>query len=285
MSTAQKLRDMLARKATYHIPACHDGLTARMTRDAGLPMTFVSGAAVAATRLGVPDIGLISFGEVLDQVRNICSAVPGYPVLADGDTGYGNAMNVRRTVTEFARAGAASVMIEDQVSPKRCGHFEGKQIVAFDEARMKIRAAAEAKKEGDILILARTDARAVEGLQAAIDRCKMFEDEGADIIFMEAPTSEEEMRKFCQAVKAPTMANMVPGGKTPLLPRETLDALGFGIVVYHPLILATIAALRDALKGMKDPAHRSNVPLAELGDLKTVTGLPALQAIEARYKF
>jgi 2-methylisocitrate lyase-like PEP mutase family enzyme len=284
MSAAQKLRDLLARRTTYHIPACHDALSARMTRDAGLPMSFVSGAAVAATRLGVPDIGLVSFGEALDQLRNICAAVPGYPLLADGDTGYGNAMNVRRTVIEFARAGAAAVMIEDQASPKRCGHFDGKQVVSFEEARMKLRAAAEAKKEGDILILARTDARAVEGLQSAIDRCRMFEDEGADIIFMEAPLSEEEMRKFCQAVKAPAMANMVPGGKTPLLPRDALDALGFRIVVYHPLILATVAALREALKGMKDPAYRSNLPLAELGDLKHVTGLAALEAIEARYR-
>ncbi len=283
MSGAQRLRDLLARPATYHFPACYDALSARMPRDAGIPMVYVSGAAFAATRLGAPDIGLISFGEMLDQLRSICAAVPGYPVLADGDTGYGDALNVRRTVVEFARAGAAAALIEDQVSPTRCGHFDDKQVVSFADARTRVRAAADAKKEADILLLARTGARATDGLQAAIDRCRMFEDEGADIIFMEAPHSEEELLKFVSAVSRPTVANMVPGGRTPMLSRDALVAAGIKLVVDHSPILATIAALRDALKALKDPTHAAP-PAAQLRDLKDVTGYAALAALAERYR-
>ena len=157
---------------------------------------FLSGFAVSAARLGLPDTGLISFSEMLDSLRNCCSAVPAMPIIADGDTGYGNALNVQRTVFEFARAGAAAVMIEDQVSPKKCGHTRGKQVVSRQEARMKIRAAVEARADADILIMARTDARAVHGPEEALARCRDFEQEGADIIFLEAPESEAEMRQL-----------------------------------------------------------------------------------------
>ena len=200
------------------MPGCYDALSAKLVAAAGFKVTFMSGFAVSAARLGLPDTGLISFTEMLDSLRNCCAAAGQVPVIGDGDTGYGNALNVQRTVIEYARAGAACVMIEDQVSPKKCGHTRGKQVISRDEARMKIRAAVDARANADILVMARTDARAVHGFDEALARCKDFEAEGADIIFLEAPETEDEMRRFCAAMKKPCMANMVPGGKTPVLP-------------------------------------------------------------------
>src|SRR5262245_47744616 len=169
------------------MPCCFDALSARLIHEAGFPLTLMSGFAVSAARLGEPDTGLISFAEMLDQLRNICAAAPRLPVIGDGDTGYGNAVNVLRTVREYARAGAAGIMIEDQLSPKRCGHTRGKQVVSRSEARMRIRAAVDAGRESGILIMARTDARAVNGFEDALARCGDFVEEGADIIFLEAP--------------------------------------------------------------------------------------------------
>src|SRR5262249_59009620 len=208
------------------MPGCFDALSAKLIAAAGYKLGFVSGFAVSAVRLGLPDTGLISFAEMLDTVRSCCGAVPDLPIIADGDTGYGNALNVQRTVAEYARAGAAAVMIEDQVSPKKCGHTRRKQVIEREEARMKIRAAVDAHRDADILILARTDARAVHGFDEALDRCRDFEKEGADIIFLEAPENELEMRRFCEAMRKPCMANMVPGGKTPILPPQELQNIG-----------------------------------------------------------
>jgi 2-methylisocitrate lyase-like PEP mutase family enzyme len=218
MTTARELKRLLEGPDLLIAPTCFDALSARLAHEAGFPVGFMSGAAVAATRLGMPDTGLITASEMADQLRYICGAVPGLPVIGDGDTGYGNAMNVRRTVSDYARAGAACIMIEDQVTPRRCGHFEGKQVVSRDEARMKVRAAVDAAREAGILVLARTDARAVHGFEAALERCRDFEEEGADIVFLEAPTSEEELREFVRAARQPAMANIVEGGKTPVVP-------------------------------------------------------------------
>src|SRR5260370_6776411 len=196
------------------MPGCHDALSAKLVADAGFKIEFMSGFAVSAVRLGLPDTGLISFAEMLDSLRNCCSAAAQIPLIGDGDTGYGNALNVQRTVVEYGRAGAAAVMIEDQVSPKKCGHTRGKQVISRAEARMKIRAAAEAARDADILVLARTDARAVHGFDEALARCREFEAEGADIIFLEAPETEDEMRCFCRAMRKPGLASREPGGET-----------------------------------------------------------------------
>ncbi|MBI3453630.1 MAG: isocitrate lyase/PEP mutase family protein, partial [Rhodospirillales bacterium] len=232
MTPAQRLRELLAKPGILMMPGFYDGLTAKLTADAGYRLGFMSGFAVAAARLGMPDTGLISFTEMVDTLRNCCTAAPGLPIVGDGDTGYGNALNVQRTVVEYARAGAAAVMIEDQVSPKKCGHTKGKQVVSREEARMKIRAAAEAARRADILVLARTDARAVYDFDEALARCRDFAAEGADIVFLEAPESAEEMREFCRAIPKPCMANMVPGGKTPILPTAELERIGYRIVTY-----------------------------------------------------
>jgi 2-methylisocitrate lyase-like PEP mutase family enzyme len=279
----QALRALLREPGCHHFPTCYDALSALLVRRAGFPLTFMSGSWVAASRLGVPDTGLITMSEMADHLRYICSAVAGFPVLADGDTGYGNAMNLRRTVAEYARSGAAAVMIEDQIEPKRCGHFEGKAVVSRAEARMKVRAAVDSAKEQDVLIIARTDSRAVEGFSAAMDRCMDFAAEGADIVFLEAPASIEEMRTFAKEISIPTLANVIPGGKSPVLSRSELQDLGFRLAVYHPLIFASVRAIQDACARMR--TESSPAPLAvSFEDMKAVVGLPQYDTQSIRYK-
>src|SRR6185437_3571659 len=211
------------------MPGCYDALSAKLVADAGFKVTFMSGFAVSAARLGLPDTGLISFSEMLDSVRNCCAAAGSVPLIGDGDTGYGNALNVQRTVIEYARA---------------------KQVISREEARMKIRAAVDARANADILIMARTDARAVHGFDEALNRCQDFEAEGADIIFLEAPENEDEMRRFCSAMKKPCMANMVPGGKTPILPPPKLQEAGYKLALYPVMLLSSsIAAMQATLEG------------------------------------
>jgi 2-methylisocitrate lyase-like PEP mutase family enzyme len=205
-------------------------------------------------------------------------------VIGDGDTGYGNALNVQRTVVEYARAGAAAVMIEDQVSPKKCGHTPGKQVISRAEARMKIRAAVDAKADTDILILARTDARAVCGFEEALARCRDFEAEGADIVFLEAPENEDEMRRFCQAMTVPCMANMVHGGKTPVLPPDLLQDVGFKLAAY-PLVLlsSAIAAMQEALAALQRGAPAAQPAGVSFKDLQQIVGFPDYWKRETRY--
>ena len=252
VSAADKLRRLLKKPEMIVMSACYDALSAKLIEAAGFPATFMSGFGAAATRLGLPDTGLISYGELLDQGRNICSAVS-IPVLGDGDTGFGNAMNVKRTVRGYHQAGFACVMIEDQMMPKRCGHTAGKEVVDFDEALKRIKAAIDARKEGaDILIMARTDARATRGLEEALERCKAFSRLGADITFLEAPQSEEEMRSYCENVPGLKMANLIENGKTPLLPMGVLHEMGFKIAVYALTLLnASIGAMQQALTCLK----------------------------------
>jgi 2-methylisocitrate lyase-like PEP mutase family enzyme len=267
------------------MPGCFDALSTKLIADAGYQVSFMSGFAVSAVRLGLPDTGLISFAEMLDSVRSCCGAVAGFPVIGDGDTGYGNALNVQRTVIEYARAGAAAVMIEDQVSPKKCGHTKGKQVVSREEARMKIRAAVEARAERDILILARTDARAVHGPQEALSRCRDFEAEGADIIFYEAPESEAEMQAFCRAVSKPCMANMVAGGRTPLLPPSGLERLGYKLAVYPVMLLSSaISAMQTALKALGPGAVVPLPPSVSFTELQHIVGFPEYWDRETRFR-
>src|SRR5262245_59784686 len=267
------------------MPGCFDALSAKLIAAAGYKLGFVSGFAVSAVRLGLPDTGLISFAEMLDTVRGCCGAVPDLPIIADGDTGYGNALNVQRTVVEYARAGAAAVMIEDQVSPKKCGHTRGKQVIAREEARMKIRAAVEARADADILILARTDARAVHGFDAALARCRDFEEEGADIIFLEAPEYEDEMRRFCAAMRKPCMANLVPGGKTPILPPAQLQDLGYKLAVYPVMLLSSaIAAMQATLAALRPGSKTPRQPSISFTELQEIVGFPDYWERETRYQ-
>ena len=280
---AERLRGLLKRTEILVMPGCHDAMSARLVEEAGFEVAFMSGFAVSAARLGMPDTGLISYGELVDQGQNMCYAVS-IPLIGDGDTGFGNAQNVKRTVRGYARAGFACVMLEDQVAPKRCGHAEGKAVVGRDEAALRIRAAVDARDaREDILIMARTDARACVGLDEAIARCQMFRELGADITFLDAPTSEEEMRRYCDAVEGPKMANLIEGGKTPVLSPGQLQAIGYRIAVY-PLTLLNVSihAMRQALRSLL--AGQLAPDAMGFEELKGAVGFPGYYAEEARYR-
>jgi 2-methylisocitrate lyase-like PEP mutase family enzyme len=274
---------LLAQNKLIATPSCFDALSAKLIEQAGFPLAFMSGFAVAGARLAMPDTGLISYAEMLEQGRNICSAVK-IPVIGDGDTGYGNAMNVKRTVDGYARAGFACVMIEDQLAPKRCGHTRGKAVVSREEAYDRIRAAVDARSEGhDILVMARTDARHEHGLGEAIARATKFRELGADIIFIEAPKSEAEMREMVAAVPAPHMANMVEGGETPILPQDVLQDIGYSIAIY-PLTLmsAAMKAMSEALQRLKVDSPRDDM-LLSFADVRKRVGFEDYYAEEQRY--
>lgn len=283
-SPANRLRELLASPGIRLMPGCHDAMSAKLIQEAGFEMGFMSGFAVSAARLGLPDTGLISYGELLEQGRNICTAVS-IPMFGDGDTGFGNALNVKRTVQGYARAGFACIMIEDQQAPKRCGHTQGKAVVSRDEAAMRIRAAVDVRNDGDdILIMARTDARAALGIEEAVARCKSFRELGADITFLEAPESIEEMRRYCAEVDGPKMVNMIEYGKTPVLPPEQLEAIGYKIAVYPLTLLnAGIRAMREALGRIKQGRTPENI--MDFETLKSAVGFPGYYEEEDRYRY
>ena len=246
---AADLKELLAQNTCHVMPCCFDALSARLIEQAGFPLTFMSGFSVAAARAGLPDTGLLTVSEMLDQGRSICDAIH-LPVIGDGDTGHGNAANVHRTMHQFARAGFAGIMLEDQLSPKRCGHTGVKAVVEREQALERIRAAVQAREQGaDLVIIARTDARSAlaashgetQALEEALWRLNAFADLGADVLFLEAPRSEQEMARFCREVPGWRMANMLEGGLTPQLPPDALAAMGFRLAAY-PLTLISAAA-------------------------------------------
>ncbi|QUS58738.1 isocitrate lyase/PEP mutase family protein [Pseudovibrio brasiliensis] len=283
MSKVQALKALFESGELHVTPCCWNALSARLIEQAGFPLAFMSGFGVSASRLGQPDAGLISYAEMVDQARNIASATS-IPVIGDGDTGYGNALNVKRTVKGYASAGMACVMIEDQVAPKRCGHTKGKHVVERDEAFMRIRAAVDAKNEGaDILILARTDARAEHGLDEAIARAQTFREIGADMTFVEAPRTVEEMNRYCDEVEGPKMANMLEGGLTPFLQPAELQELGYTISTYpFTGLMAMIKAQQDALAQMKQGIFPD--PAMTFEDLQKAVGFDAYYEAEERYR-
>jgi 2-methylisocitrate lyase-like PEP mutase family enzyme len=281
-SPVHRLRELLARPGLLLMPCCFDGLSARLVESAGFEVTFMSGFGVSAARLGAPDTGLISYAEMLDQGRNVCAATA-LPVIGDGDTGYGNPLNVKRTVRGYAQVGFAGVMIEDQLAPKRCGHTEGKQVVGRAEALARVRAAVDARDEAaDVVIVARTDARATHGLEEALFRARAFAELGADVVFVEALPSREEMAEVARHVAKPLLANMLEGGKTPLLPPPELEALGYKLAAYPLTLLnAAIGAMRDALAALaRGQTPRGLLPFDEL---RRVVGFDAYDAEAARY--
>ena len=283
MTRIERLRQLLDRPGLLLMPGCHDAMSARLIEESGFDLGFMSGFGVSAARLGLPDTGLISYGELVDQGRNICRAVS-IPLFGDADTGFGSAQNIKRTVQGYADAGFAAVMIEDQVAPKRCGHTEGKSVVGRDEAVMRIRAAIDARDSGaGILIMARTDARACIDLDEAIARCQLFRAAGADITFLEAPLDEQEMRRYCAEVDGHKLANMIEGGKTPILPSSRLEAIGYKIAVYPLTLLNTsIQAMRAALASLR----RGESPglVMDFDALKAAVGFPDYYAEEAKYR-
>ena len=226
-----RLRKLLAEPGIIAMPCSYDSLTAKLIEKTGYSVVGVTGAGVCAAVLGVPDVGLMTMTEVLNQTKNIVNATS-LPVICDCDNGYGGPVNVMRTVREFEEAGVAGFWIEDQIFPKRCGHFEGKKIVSREEMITKIEAAAETRRDPDLVIIARTDAKAVFGLDEAISRARDYAKAGADMIFVEAPRSKDELRKIASSIEAPQMVNLVEGGKTPLVTIKELKEMGFKIASF-----------------------------------------------------
>jgi 2-methylisocitrate lyase-like PEP mutase family enzyme len=260
MTGAERIRDAVAAD-TVLMPGVYDALSARIAARVGFDVVFISGYSVSAARLGEPDFGFLTQTEMVEAARSVCR-VSIAPVIVDADTGYGNALNVQRTVRELQQAGAAGVFLEDQVWPKKCGHMAGKRVVPSSEHAAKIAAAVEARGERDLFVVARTDARQPLGLEAAIERCLEYKEAGADALFVEAPQSIEELQRIAEALPPPLVANMIEHGVTPHLPREELRELGF------QLIVCPLAALFSAAKAMQDA-------LTELRDVGTTAGVVA----------
>jgi len=279
---ADRLRILLAKEGLVTMPCCYDALSAKLIEQSGFELTFLSGFAASVSRIGAPDVGLMSYGEVLDQARNVLGSLS-IPMMVDGDTGYGNQMNVERTVEGFAKAGAAAVMIEDQVAPKRCGHTRGKAVVDREEAYDRIRAAVEARSRSDILIKARTDARRDHGLDEAISRGQMAAELGAGLVFIEEPFDTQEMRTIATEIPVPTVANMLEGGQTPILPPAELEDLGFAIAAYPLACLSSaMKAMLDTLAQLRTGADHTS-GLLTFEDLRTRVGFDAYYAAEAKY--
>jgi 2-methylisocitrate lyase-like PEP mutase family enzyme len=252
MADAETLRSRIARKPIVVAPGIYDAFTALVAAQAGFTTLYVSGAAIAYTRLGRPDIGLVSMSEVADTLALIRDRVDAR-LIVDADTGYGNALNVVRTVREYEKAGVAGLHIEDQVAPKKCGHIAGKQVIPTEEFCDKIRAASEYRTDPDFVIIARTDARAVTSLDDAIDRGNRYAQAGADLIFFEAPQTEDEIRRVAREIKAPLLANMVIGGKTPAIPVPELERMGFKMVIFPAVCMAAaVPAMEKSLAFLKE---------------------------------
>ena len=261
MKNTQKLKQLASKRDALIVPGAANGLFARVVADLGYEAVYVTGAGVANMQYGLPDIGLTTLTEVAQAVTAIADTVD-LPLIVDADTGFGNSLNVIRTVRTLERAGASAIQLEDQVFPKRCGHFEGKAVVAASEMVQKIKAAVDARVDGDLLIIARTDAYATEGLDAAIERAKTYIEAGADVTFVEAPTDVTQLARISGELSVPQVANMVFGGRTPEPGQKALAEMGFGLVLYAN------ASLQAALKAARDVLHslREEGSLSAVGD-------------------
>ncbi|MGI9370864.1 MAG: isocitrate lyase/PEP mutase family protein [Hyphomicrobiales bacterium] len=282
------LKSRLGQRDILLSPGIYDALSAHIAQMAGMEAVYLSGASIAYTRFGSPDIGLVSMSEVADTLALICDRVS-LPVFVDADNGYGNALNVQRTVRTFERAGAAAIQLEDQSYPKRCGHLDGKVLISAGEMVGKIEAACDARVNDETLIIARTDAIAVEGFEAALDRGEAYADAGADILFVEAPQNREDMDTLVArlGVKAPLLANMVEGGKTPLLATEELQNIGYSMVIFPGgLVRAQAKLTRQYFDSLK--AHGTTAPFAEnmldFEGLNEVIGTNALLDLGKKYE-
>jgi 2-methylisocitrate lyase-like PEP mutase family enzyme len=288
MPDPETLQSRLGRKPIVVASGVYDAFTALVAQQAGFATLYVSGAAIAYTRLGRPDIGLVSMTEVAETVALIRDRVTAH-LIVDADTGYGNALNVRRTVQGFERAGATAIQIEDQDFPKRCGHLDNKAVIPAAEMCGKIRAALDARRDRGTLIIARTDAIAVEGFERAIERAAMYREAGADMLFVEAPKTRDDLSRVTAALggKAPLMANMVEGGKTPLLPAKELEALGFALVIFPGGIVRAFGRLASDYYASL-AAHGSSEPfrdrMLDFNGLNDLIGTPEMLALGKRYE-
>jgi 2-methylisocitrate lyase-like PEP mutase family enzyme len=280
-----RLRRLVAAGDVVVAPGVYDGLSARLAARAGFPALYATGGGIARS-MGYPDLGLLSPREIVDRLANVVEHAGEVPVIADADTGYGNALNVRRAVREFERVGVAAFHLEDQTFPKRCGHYDDKAVVPTAEMVQKLRAAREALADPDLVLIARTDALAVEGLDAAVERAEAYHAAGADVIFVEAPTTEAEIETIARRVGAPKLINMFQGGKTPLVPLGRLRELGYRIVIIpSDLQRAAIRAMEDTLAAIARDGNSGAVAdrLASFTDRETAVDTASWLALDRRY--
>jgi 2-methylisocitrate lyase-like PEP mutase family enzyme len=286
MRNTTRLKMLLGERKAVTLPGAANAMFARVIEEQGFEACYVTGAGIANMHLGAPDIGLTTLTEIANTVAMIADAVE-LPLMVDADTGFGNALNMYRTVRVLERAGAAGLQIEDQVFPKKCGHFNGKEVVPTADMVGKIKAAVDARRDGDLQIIARTDARAIDGLDAAIDRAHAYIEAGADVTFVEAPTSVAEMERVARELVVPQIANIVFGGRTPDPGRERLKEMGFSGVLYaNALLQAALRASYDVLAALRDEGSLDRVAsrLAGFEERQTAVAKPAWDALDARYK-
>jgi 2-methylisocitrate lyase-like PEP mutase family enzyme len=272
--TTRRLRELLAAPGIICSLGAHDVFTALIVQQAGFETVFIGGFGASASMLGLPDLNFLTMTEMADAVRRMAARVS-IPVIADGDTGHGDLHHVQRTVTVFEQAGAAGILIEDQVAPKRCGHFEGKQVIPADEMVRKLKVALRARQDPDFVLIARTDAREVLGLQEAIERANRYGDAGADVVFIEAPHSEAELEQIPRAVRYPLLVNMLTGGKTPILPVSQLGEMGYRIAVC-PIesLLVTAHAIQRLVATLKQTGRVDQVEgMVSFGQVKEILGV------------
>lgn len=278
-------RQMCKQRNAVIVPGAGNALTARIIEDAGFDVIYITGAGLANTLLGVPDLGLVTLTELASTVSAI-SEITDKPLIVDIDTGFGNALNAQRTMRVIERAGAFAVQIEDQVFPKKCGHFAGKAVIPLDEAVSKIEAVVDAREDHNTLVIARTDARAIEGFESAMERAEAFIKAGADMTFVEAPQSEEELRTIASRLSVPQVANMVVGGKTPLTTKASLHEMGFSLVLYaNTPLQAAMRSMSDVLKVLHDDGDVGRVTdkLADFEERQRLVSKDEYDAADARY--
>ena len=283
----KKLRNLIKREGPFVIPGVYDAITAKIAEKVGFEAMFQTGYGTSATLFGMPDFGFIGATETIDNARRICRSVS-VPVIVDSDTGYGNALSVWKLVKELEVAGAAGIFLEDQKWPKRCGHMQGKDVITQEEYTEKLSAAIDARENKDFIIVARTDARATQGLDAAIERAKQNKKTGADVIFVEAPKSFEEMKTIGQEIRAPLVANMIEGGATPLKSAEELYGIGYKIILYPLSVLyANTFASMNILKELKNSGNTKKYKqkIVNFDQFNDIVELSKFRNMEKKYEY
>ncbi|WP_066265705.1 isocitrate lyase/PEP mutase family protein [Hydrogenophaga palleronii] len=285
MSTRQQLKALAEARRGVLVPGAFNALSAKVIEDLGFEAIYITGAGVTNMHFGLPDQGFMGLADIADHTARIRDAVQ-LPLIVDADTGFGNALNVRHTVRTLERAGADCIQFEDQIAPKRCGHFAGKDVISTEEAVSKIKAAVDARQDPNLLIMARTDACATQGFEAAIERAQRFSEAGADILFVEAVTTAEEIRALPQRLQRPQLMNMVIGGRTPIVGAEELAGLGYGLVLYaNAALQGALAGMQKALTELRDSRRLLEDPalVAPFAERQRLVGKPLLDELERRY--
>lgn len=285
MKRSAQLRKLFESDGIIVAPGAHDALTAKIIEKAGFPAVYMTGYGQAASHLAQADVGLLTMSEMVARAAAIVEAVE-VPVIADADTGFGNAINVMRTVREYEKAGVACIQLEDQLMPKKCGHMLGRQVIAKEEMVGKIKAAVDARRDPDFMIMARTDARTVLGIEEALERGLAYQEAGADIIFIESPESEAEMKMINETISVYTLANMVEGGRTPLLHNKDLEKLGFNLVIYPTAsTYVTTKAMMVLMERLAEEGTTANMisDMVSFSEFNDLIGLTKIRELEAKY--